>query len=125
MTAKIKTALLCKIFLVILIGFVHFSCGGGNGVPEKKISGTITANADGVVKFMYSLNVDLAPGNCNFTTDLPAPNNAFVLTVTSVNETATRTIENLTPGQKVKWTATAPGNPLNHGSGYFVHVIND
>ena len=33
--------------------------------------------------------------------------------------------EEKTVGQKVTWTATVKGKPLNHGSGNFVHIVND
>jgi hypothetical protein len=56
---------------------------------------------------------------------LPAPNDRFVLTITSGNTAQDWKIEGLTAGQKVEWTADVEGKPANHGSGYFVHIINN
>jgi hypothetical protein len=88
-------------------------------------SGTVTANADGIVMFKYSRISSSSPNACTFTTNLPAPNNEFVLTITSGNTAEDKVIDGLTTGQKVEWTAKVEGKPANHGSGNFVHIIND
>ncbi|MCL2290718.1 MAG: hypothetical protein FWC34_08475 [Bacteroidetes bacterium] len=130
MTKRIKKQIssktfLCKIALVMLMGFSLVAC---NKQPvEKKVSGTVTANTEGVVTFKYSRLKNSLPNACTFTTNLPAPNDQFVLTITSGNATENKVIEGLAGGQKVAWTAKVEGNPLNHGSdiGHFVHIIND
>ncbi|MCL2291045.1 MAG: hypothetical protein FWC34_10170 [Bacteroidetes bacterium] len=115
--------LLCKIALVMLMGFSLIAC---NKQPiEKKVSGTVTAEANGIITFKYSRQSSNSPNTCTFTTNLPAPNDQFVLTITSGNTAGDKVIEGLTAGQKVEWTAKVKGNPLNHGSGNFVHIIND
>jgi hypothetical protein len=97
-----------------------------NKEPEgKKVSGTVTAEADGVITFKYSRQSSSSPNTCTFTTNLPAPNDQFALTITSGNTAGDKVIEGLTAGQKVDWTAKVEGNPLNHGSENFVHIIND
>jgi hypothetical protein len=128
MTKRIKKqisskTLLCKITLVVLMGFSLVAC---NKDPvEKKVSGTVTADTEGVVTFKYSRQSSSSPNTCTFTTNLSAPNDQFVLTITSGNTAGDKVIEGLAAGQKVEWTAKVEGNPLNHGSGNFVHIIND
>jgi len=115
--------LLYKIVLVALMGFSLVAC---NKEPaEKKVSGTVTANADGIITFKYSRLSSSSPNACTFTTDLATPNNQFVLTIVSGNTAEDKVIEGLTAGQKVTWTAKVEGKPANHGSGNFVHIIND
>jgi hypothetical protein len=92
---------------------------------EKIISGTVTADAAGIVLFMYSRTNKNNPEQCAFTTDLPAPNDRFTVTILSGESTGKKEIEGLTAGQKVSWTATVDGKALNHGSNNFVHIIND
>jgi hypothetical protein len=115
--------LLCKIALVALMGFSFVACE--KQPQDKKVTGTVTADTEGVIKFMYSRVGSGAPDICTFTTNLPAPNNQFVLTIVTGNTAENKVIEGLTAGQKVEWTATVKGKPLNHGSGNFVHIIND
>jgi hypothetical protein len=128
MTAKIKkqisgTMLLCLIALVASVGISLTAC---NKEPqEKKVSGTVTADASGTVQFMYSRLNSNVPNACTFTTNLPSPNDLFVLTIASGNTSETKAIGGLTAGQKIEWTAKVEGNPLNHGSGNFVHIVND
>jgi hypothetical protein len=110
--------------IAAVIGITLTACGKPTE-KEKKLSGTVTANTDGVVKFMYSRLKSSCPAACAFTTDLPAPDNQFVLTIASGESTVEKLIEGLSAGQKLSWTATVEGKPLNHGSGYFVHIIND
>jgi hypothetical protein len=129
MTEKIKKQIssktfLCVIALVALMGFSLVSCNN-NEPKEKKVSGTVTANADGEVLFMYSRLSSNSPASCTFTTNLPAPNDQFVLTVTATETTGKKTIEGLEAGQKVTWTATVEGAPANLGSGNFVHINNN
>ena len=115
--------LLCKIALVMLMGFSLIAC---NKQPiEKKVSGTVTAEANGIITFKYSRQSSNSPNTCTFTTNLPAPNDQFVLTITSGNTAGDKVIEGLEANQKVTWTAKVDGNPLNHGSGNFVHIINN
>jgi len=114
---------LCKIVLVALMGFSLIAC---NKEPvEKKVSGTVTAEADGIITFKYSRQSSSSPNAYTFTTNLPQPNDQFVLTITSGNTAEDKVIGGLTAGQKISWTAKVEGNPLNHGSGNFVHIINN
>ena len=113
--------LLRKIALAALIWFSLVAC---NKEPvEKTISGTVTAQ-EGVVIFKYSRSSSISPDFCTFTTNLPAPNDQFVLTIISGNTAEDKVIEGLEANQKVMWTAKTEGTPLNHGSGNFVHIIN-
>ena len=109
--------------LAVMIFFVTAGCEKSE--KEKKISGTVTADTEGTVLFKYSRTQKDNPDFCTFTTDLPTPADLFVLTIVSGETTAEKVIEGLTSGQQVKWTATVAGKPLNHGSGNFVHIIND
>ena len=113
--------LMCKIALVALMGFSLVAC---NKEPiEKTISGTVTAQ-EGIVIFKYSRSSSSSPDSCTFTTDLPSPDNQFVLTIISGNTAEDKVIEGLEADRKVTWTAKTEGTPLNHGSGNFVHIIN-
>ena len=91
---------------------------------SKTISGTVTADAEGNILFMYSRASTSYPDYCTFTTDLPSPDNQFTITITTGESTGRKEIDGLEAGQKVAWTATVKGKPLNHGSGSFVHIIN-
>jgi hypothetical protein len=124
----ITTTRMAHFFTMILfaavIGFTITACGKTE--TDKKVSGTVTANAAGEIKFMYSRTKTSLPEYCTFTTDLPAPHNQFVLTIMLGDSTEERVVSGLAAGQTVKWTATtAEGRPLNHGSTGFVHIIND
>ena len=114
---------LSVIALVMFLGFSQVSCK--KAPKEKEVKGTVVANANGEILFQYSRQKDNLPDACKFTTDLPAPNDQFVITVTATDPTGKRPIDGLTPGQVVTWTATVEGTPLNHGSGNFVHIINN
>ena len=114
--------LLCKIALVVLAGFSLVACN--NEPIEKKVSGTVTAK-EGIVLFKYSRSSSSSPSVCRFTTNLPAPNDQFVLTILSGNTAEDKVIEGLETNRKVSWTAKVEGNPLNHGSSNFVHIINN
>jgi hypothetical protein len=110
------------IVLLTVIGFAFAACGDK---PEKEISGRVTANADGEISFMYSRLSSTSPADCMFTTNLPAPDDRFTLTITAKEPTGKKNIDGLKPGQVVTWTAKVEGKALNHGSGYFVHIINE
>jgi len=113
--------LLCKIAFAALMVVLPVAC---NKEPvEKTISGTVTAQ-DGIVIFKYSRLSSSSPDFCTFTTNLPAPNDQFVLTIISGNTAEDKVIEGLETNRKVTWTAKSEGTPLNHGSGNFVHIIN-
>jgi len=92
---------------------------------EKTLQGTVTANTDGEITFMYSRTKNSSPASCSFTTDLPAPDDQFVLTIPSGETTVKKDIDGLTAGKKVKWTAKVEGKPMEHGSGNFVHIVNN
>ena len=109
--------------LTAIIGCCLTACGE-TPEKEKTLKGTITADKDGEILFMFSRASDRYPESCAFTTNLPDPDDQFILTVLP-GETAKREIDGLTAGQKVTWTAKIEGKPLNHGSGNFVHIINE
>jgi len=126
------------ILVALIVGFCWPACS--KHTDEKTVSGAINADAEGKVLFMYSVLKGSLPEDyksCAFTTNLPAPNDRFTIVVSvepSTGDaifaslsfpTGKREIEGLTVGQKVTWTATAKGTPLNHGSGHFVHIINE
>ena len=110
--------------LAAVIGCLLVSCGE-TPEKEKTVKGTVTANANGEIMFMYSRTLAKHPASCTFTSNLPAPDNQFILSISSGETSAKKTIDDLTEGQKVTWTAKVEGNPLNHGSGNFVHIVND
>ena len=111
------------IIVVAVIGLTFAACGETE--KAKTVKGTVTANEDGEVEFMYSrLKSDL-PAICAFTTNLNKPADKFEVKITSGNASGKTIIEGLEEGQEVHWTATVEGNPLNHGSDNFVHIIND
>ena len=108
---------------IAVIGITLHACKEKS--DERTVTGTVTANSEGIIQFKYSrLNKDV-PDFCLFTTDLPSPNAQFTLTLSSGESSVTKDITGLTAGQKVSWTATVVGNPLNHGSGNFVHIVNE
>ena len=98
--------------LLALIGFFLSTCEKTE--KEKQLSGTVTADTEGSISFMYSRTDKDNPDCCTFTTGLPAPDES----------TGKKLIEGLTAEQKVSWKATVVGKPLNHGSEHFVHIIN-
>ena len=111
-----------NIAFLALFGFFLAFCGEP---PEKNVKGTVTADENGLISFRYSRTNSSRPDYCSFTTDLPAPNDQFVVTIISGESTGIKDIDGLSAGQKVEWTAMVDGKPLNHGSGNFVHIIND
>ena len=118
-------ALLFRIIaLVAIIGFFPTACGEKPD-EEIKLSGTVTADTEGKITFMYSRMKSSHPEYCTFTADLPAPDDKFIITITSGQSTGKKEIEGLETGQKVTWAATVKGKPLNHGSESFVHIVND
>jgi len=116
---------LSRIITVIAIIVFLLPCCRRTSEEDKTLSGTIYADVTGKVTFMYSRTQNSLPASCLFTTDLLAPNDRFEVTVGSGQSSGKKDIEGLSPGQKVSWTATVKGKPLNHGSGNFVHIIND
>ena len=122
-TKRISKMHLGIIALLTVMGLFMTACGE-TLEKEKQVSGTVTADIDGKISFMYSPKNN-RPDSCKFTTNLPSPNNQFVITLVSSETTGSKEIDGLTAGQKVEWTATVEGKPLDHGSGNFVHIIND
>jgi len=112
------------ITLIAVAGFSLAACGE-KPEKEKTLRGTVTANTDGEILFMYSRLLDRYPESCTFTTNLPAPDDQFILTILSGETTAKKEIDGLTAGQEVAWTAKVEGKPLNHGSNNSVHIVND
>ena len=121
---KKKKIAIVIIAILLMSGFVLTGCREPLENP-KKISGTVTADTNGTILFMYSRTNANHPDFCTFTTDLPAPNDQFIITILSGETSGNKEIEGLLAGQKVSWTATVEGKPLNHGSNNFVHVVND
>ena len=111
-----------NIAFLAIFGFFLAFCGEP---PEKNVTGTVTADENGIISFRYSRTNANRPDNCSFTTNLPTPNDQFVITIRAGESTGIKDIDGLIAGQKVEWTAIVDGKPLNHGSGNFVHIIND
>ena len=118
------TPLLRMIAVITVTGSLLAACGETPD-KEKTLKGTITADSEGKVEFMYSRLLDRYPESCTFTTNLPAPDDRFILTIPSGETIAKKYIDGLTAGQKVSWTATVEGKPLNHGSEHHVYIINN
>ena len=113
-----------RIFVFVATPFFMMVACEKTPEKEKTVSGTVTANDEGIISFMYSTLNSSIPESCLFTTDLPEPNNEFTLTIVS-GSTVKKDIEVLSSGQTVAWTAKVQGKPLDHGSGNFVHIVND
>ena len=120
---NINKSIISFIALAAMMGFFFAACGE-KLESEKTVSGTIIANTEGKISFMYSRTLNSYPNNCTFTTNLPSPNDRFTITIASGESTGVKNIENLNAGQQVEWSAKVSGKPLNHGSGNFVHVVN-
>ena len=118
-------ASLFRIFVLITVTGCLLTACGETPEKEKTLKGTITPDTEGKIVFMYSRLLDRYPESCTFTTNLPDPDNRFILTIPSGELIAKKEINGLNAGQKVTWTATVEGKPLNHGSEHFVHIIND
>jgi len=94
--------------ILLLLCFTLTTCGE---LPEKHVktlSGNIFANEYGNILFR-TLN-GVGPIIITFTTDLPEPNNQFVMEYTNSffeSSLKTKSISSLTPGQKVRWKATS------------------
>ena len=121
---KKKKITIVIIAIIAMIGSFLTGCREPLENP-KKISGTVTADADGLIQFMYSRTNVNYPDFCTFTTDLPAPNDQFIITILAGETSGKREIEGLYAGQTVTWTAIVEGKPLNHGSNNFVRIVND
>ena len=91
---------------------------------EEFIKGTVTADTEGVVVFMYSRTNSSNPDFCTFTSNLPSPNDHFMVAIEPDGSTGKMEIKGLAGNQVVTWTASVSGKPLNHGSVHFVHIIN-
>ena len=126
MTNKPETQIAQIFSMIALTALFICSTSSCSETPEKvkTISGTVTAAADGTILFMYSRITAGYPDGCTFTTDLPAPQDQFVVTINTGESTGIKVIEGLAEGKSVSWTATVDGKPLNQGSGNFVHIIN-
>jgi len=122
---RLYFAPLFRITVLITVIIYMLAACGETPEKEKTLKGTITADTEGKVIFMYSRLLDRYPESCSFTTNLPDPYNQFILTIPSGETIAKKEIDGLAAGQKVTWTATVEGKPLNHGSEHFVHIIND
>ena len=97
--------LLGNIIIVILIVLV-----GCNELPNtdgyvKTHSGKINADTDGKVTFIFENQIFTYNISCIFTTDLPSPNDVFTLSSAHTLSNGNKTIEGLTAGQSVNWTA--------------------
>jgi len=113
------------IIISVWVASLSLTSCGNDSDKLKTVSGTVTADTEGNILFMYSRLRASYPDHCTFTTDLPAPDNQFTVKVSPDESTGKKEIEGLEAGRKVAWTATVEGKPLNHGSGNFVHIIND
>ena len=86
--------------------------GAGRGSDKNTLSGTAMADKDGELQFSFILaksdfeaqyNPAWKYPTCDFTIDLPSPNDQFTLS----KESSEKTITGLAPGQTVNWTATS------------------
>jgi hypothetical protein len=80
--------------------------GGGTTVP-KTVEGETTVPSNGFVYFKLDYGAGAGAGACTvtITTNLPSPNNTFILT-TPLGEDSDKVIGGLSEGQKVTFTAT-------------------
>ena len=100
---KNKILFLGMIILVLSLSLVFVGCDGdGDGKKTQTLSGTTAVDGFGSIRFSFQGRQG-SGGNdsCKFTTDLPAPNNV----ITSPYSYFDKTINDLTAGQEVKWTA--------------------
>jgi len=122
-----------KFYIAVIQLVIVFAMGAGLSLTScgndsdnsKSISGTVTADGEGNILFMYSRTSANSPDYCTFTTDLPTTDNQLIITDTLGELTGKKEIDGLEAVQKVAWTVTVEGKPLNNGSGNFVHIIND
>ena len=122
-----KTQIAQLSWIITFAAFLSFSLSAceKSTNEEIKVSGEVTSDVNGKITFIYSRTNASRPESCLFTTSLPTPNDQFTITIASGNSSGEKIIDGLTAGQKVKWTATVKGKPLNHGSTNFVHIINN
>ena len=77
----------------------------------KSLSGTLKADQNGKIYFAFYNKANYSMSNCNFTTNLPAPDNVFSLKydngfyANNKTDDWIKTIAGLAHGQKVNWTA--------------------
>jgi hypothetical protein len=85
--------------------------GGGGDDGGDTVEGTVTASAEGEVSFSYNTNAAMShvSDTCSVTSDLPAPNDAFTLSVGGDR----KVISGLTGGQVVTWEAAIEKGSLN------------
>ena len=105
---KIQLKLMGIGVTLLLLCLIMTACGEPPEKHVKTLSGTVTAGENGSIVFR-TLN-GIGSMNISFTTDLPEPNNEFEIKYENVfyeSSLKSKSISNLTPGQKVKWTATS------------------
>jgi hypothetical protein len=107
--------------LTLVFGMIVVGCEEEKEDPppsgSKSISGTATTNDTGDIYFSFYRDNGGAE-SCDFTTDLPAPNDAFTLA-----DDEWKNIYSLTPNQKVKWTATVATGLIEQSSGNPVYSV--
>ncbi|MDR1679440.1 MAG: hypothetical protein LBR81_06635 [Prevotellaceae bacterium] len=127
MTIKTQSKTLLRVItFAAIIGLSMLSCHDNDDSGTRRTSGTVTANAEGVISFMYSRLDNSLPDYCTFTTNLQDSYHSFVVSIAPGESTGKMDITTLTPGQVVTWTVIVKEGMLsNSGSGNFVHIIND
>ena len=115
---------ICRIFVFTAVTVCFSVSCEKTPETEKTVTGTVIANEEGKILFAYSRTKGSLPESCTFTTDLQAPNDVFIIAVDPGNSTGKKEIY-IDPEQVVAWTAVVEGKPMSHGSGYFVHIVND
>ena len=121
---KMQTAPIFRMITLTTLFVCFLTACDKQSEKEKTVSGTVTVASEGKIIFMYSRTNASYPDYCTFTTDLPAPDDRFIVTINTGESTGNKVIDGLTAGKKVVWTATVYGKPLNHGSDNFVHIVN-
>jgi hypothetical protein len=98
------------IAMVAVIGFSMAACDDGSkddngGGGSKSASIEATANGSGEIEIRWGAQSN--DTSCEITTNLPSPNDKFILTLTSQGDpNSERIITGLTPSQKVTITVT-------------------
>ena len=100
------------IAIVAVIGFSMAACKHDDDGGGKELSGTVTVGTAGTISFEYRTSVSGDnPGvtiqTCTFTTNLSGEDASFTL-----NNGNSKFIYDLTPGQKVNWTAKIDSGSL-------------
>jgi len=110
---KKKGFYLGMLVMVLVFGMMFAGCEEDEPQASgaKTISGTATADGEGKLYFSFYRDNDGAM-SCDFTTNLPVPNNEFTLT-----HDVWKYITGLTSGQKVQWTATVETGLIEQTSG--------